>query len=89
MLFAYSLPDGIGPQAVRHFLIAAGLVCIALAVFAVRLIGRVGLRLSLAAALVVLGFVLFVERAQLSSCAQSCTCEVLTLSVQVPGCQPQ
>jgi hypothetical protein len=88
-LLAYSLPDGIGPQAFRHFLICVGLLCIVGAVLTVRFVASLALRAWLAAALVVLGFVLFIERAELSNCAQTCSCEVLTLTVQVPGCQPQ
>jgi hypothetical protein len=88
-LLAYSLPAGMTPQNLRHILIVVGLACIVLAVMAVRFISRLVLRAWLAAALVALGFVLFVERAELSGCAQNCSCEVLRLSVTVPRCKPQ
>jgi hypothetical protein len=88
-LLAYSLPDSIGPQSMRHILIVAGLACIVAAVLAVRFIASLVLRAWLAAGLVIFGFVLFVERAELATCAQSCSCNVLSLTVQVPGCQPQ
>ena len=88
-LLGYSLPDGIGPESLRHFLIGFGLVCIVGAVLAVRFIGKLAVRAWLAAALVGLGFLSFVQRAQLSQCAQTCRCEVVSLSVQMPGCQPQ
>jgi hypothetical protein len=88
-LLAYSLPDGITPQNMRHVLIISGLVCILLAVMTVRFVASLVLRAWLAAALVALGFVLFVERAELSGCAQSCQCEVLRLNVSVPACKPQ
>jgi hypothetical protein len=88
-LLAYSLPSDVGPQAMRHFFITLGLLSIVGAVLAVRFITSLVVRAWLATALVAFGFVLFVGRAQLSECAQSCTCEVLSISVQVPGCQPQ
>jgi dolichyl-phosphate-mannose--protein O-mannosyl transferase len=88
-LLAYSLPEDISPEAMRHFLITLGLLCIVSAVLAVRFIGKLVVRAWLAVALVLLGFVLFVQRAQLADCAQSCSCEVFSLAVQVPGCQPQ
>ena len=88
-MLAFSLPAGIGPQALRHFLISVGLLSIVAAILTVRFVANLALRAWLAAALVCLDFVLFVERADLANCAQTCSCQVFRLSVQVPGCQPQ
>ena len=78
------LPTWLDPDTLRWLALAAlfilAVVMILVARFVQKMVIRVGILLLLAA----LGGLIWYQRAELSDCAQDCTCTLLGFDVQVP-----
>ena len=85
---AFTLPQSLSLEELRTWLIVAGAAFLLLAFAAMRFVQKMAVRGTLAVICVALGLLCYVERSQLADCARTCDCNVLSLEVNIPRCEP-
>jgi len=68
--------------------VLAVLFCVLLALLVVRLVVKTMTRFILLGTLLLLTLFVYVERANIQQCTQTCECSVAGYDVELPGCDP-
>lgn len=73
----------------EHSALLAILVCILLALLIVRRVVRTMTRMVLLGTLLLVSLFLYVERANIRECTETCECSIAGWDVELPVCDPQ
>jgi hypothetical protein len=71
-----------------NVLLFSGIVLGALALFVIRTVRRLAVRLLMLGLLAGVAVLLYVERDDLEDCGRTCTCRVAGVDFDLPACEP-
>ena len=78
------MPDWIDPETLRVLSIAGIVVAVVLAVVVLRFVSGIASKMGLIGVLLVVGVLLWYQRAELADCVDTCACRVLGVGVTIP-----
>jgi hypothetical protein len=73
----------------ENILVIAGVMIAAVAVFVIRSVQKIALRILLLGILAGALLFVYVERAPLEQCGRTCRCRIVTVDVHMPACKTE